>query len=70
MQLTHLAAPNDKNGNPQRCFVLSNENGIVVNCWDEGYLGRNAMPEHLRQQPCLLVQVAVKEYKRFLAVAN
>ena len=28
--LIHLAAPNDSNGNPRRCFVLFNENGIGI----------------------------------------
>jgi hypothetical protein len=70
MQLIHLAAPNDRNGNPQRCFVLFNENGIAINCFDEGYLGRNAMPEHLRKQPCPVIQVQAKEYKSWLKIAN
>ena len=66
MQLVHLAAPNDSNGNPQRCFVLFNENGICVAAYDEGYLGRNCLPDPLRKTIAPTIQVQRKEYKSWL----
>ena len=70
MNLILLAAPNDTNGNPRRCYVLFNENGIAVNAWDEGYSGCAALPEHLQKTPRPVIQVSATEYKRWLAIAN
>ena len=70
MTLILLAAPNDTNGNPRRCYVLFNENGIAVNSWDEGYLGWAALPAHLQKMPRPVIQVTPAEYKRWLAVAT
>ncbi len=70
MNLILLAAPNDTNGNPRRCYVLFNENGIAVNAWDEGYAGCAALPKHLQKMPRPVIQVTATEYKRWLAVAR
>ena len=66
MTLVLLAAPNDSNGNPRRCYVLFNENGVGVQAWDEGYNGFLALPEHLQKTPRPVIQVPAKEYKRWL----
>jgi len=70
MSLVLLAAPNDNNGNPRRCYVLFNENGVAVGAWEEGYAGCHALPEHLRQTPRPVIQVTATEYKRWLSVAR
>lgn len=38
-----LSARNDANGNPQRVFVVLDEQGEIVAAVDEGYDGRNAL---------------------------
>ena len=68
MSLVLLAAPNDRNGNPRRCYVLFNENGVAVQSWDEGYAGCNALPEHLRKTPRPVIQVPASEYKRWCSL--
>ena len=65
-----LAAPNDTNGNPRRCFVLFNENGVGVEAWDEGYSGCDALPKHLQKTPRPVIQVSATEYKRWLNIAR
>ena len=66
--LIHLAAPNDSNGNPRRCFVLFNENGIGIAAYPEGYEGRNCLPEHLRKTIAPTINVAAQEYKSWLKI--
>ena len=59
----HLCAPNDRNGNPVRCYVALGENGHFLGAWDEGYLGYNATPESIRMQTVhsFRVNVTAKE---------
>lgn len=38
----HLAADNDRNGNPRRCFVIFDEEGRTIETIDEGYEGDRA----------------------------
>lgn len=47
-QIVHYCAPNDINGNPQRCYVLTDNDGTNLAAWDEGYLGHHAVPNSLR----------------------
>ena len=42
--IQHHCAPNDRNGNPQRCYVLLDLDDVAVAAWDEGYLGNLAVP--------------------------
>ncbi len=35
----YLKAPNDRNGNPRRCFVLMDAEGSIIKVIDEGYSG-------------------------------
>lgn len=34
--IKHFCAANDVNGNPQRCYVLVDEDGRNLAAWDEG----------------------------------
>ena len=43
----HLAAPNDRNGNPRRAF-LAFAGSTLRGYWDEGYSGSHAAPPELR----------------------
>ena len=74
MQLIHLRAPNDTNGNPRRSWILLNEIGIAVDCFDEGYSGTNAVPPELNYQrmSAPAIRVSVKELNvwRKAAAAN
>ena len=70
MNLIHLQAQNDTYGNPRRCYVLFNENGIVVDTWDEGYNGRNCLPEHLRNMAAPVIKVQAAEYNRYARMAQ
>lgn len=49
-QILHYCASNDYNGNPQRCYVLVDNDGNNLAAWDEGYLGEHAVPEQWRKQ--------------------
>ena len=68
--LLRLAAPNDSNGNPRRCFVLFDENGIGVATYPEGYEGRECLPKHLRQTIAPTINVPVAEYKRWATLPS
>ena len=35
---------NDRNGNPRRVYVLLGDDGGIVNAFDEGYAGVDAIP--------------------------
>jgi hypothetical protein len=66
--IKHLCASNDLNGNPQRCYVLVDEDGEAMAAWDEGYMGSNAVPGVWRREAysALRSEITVKEYKRLL----
>ena len=66
--ILHMCANNDYYGNPQRLYVMSNDDGLFVKCWDEGYEGYNAVPEELRKEAYLAqrVNVSVTKYKQLL----
>lgn len=44
-QVLHFCASNDRNGNPQRCYVLVDADGNKLAAWDEGYEGHHAVPD-------------------------
>ena len=46
--VVHLCAPNDRNGNPNRCYVAF-AGSALRGAWDERYDGFNAVPPELRQ---------------------
>lgn len=39
----HLAADNDRNGNPRRCFVVFDRDANTIAAIDEGYEGTHAL---------------------------
>lgn len=63
MHLIHLCATNDTEGNPRRAWILLDEHGIAVDCFDEGYSGSAAVPAELKQQRLVAprIQVSVRE---------
>ena len=48
--ILHMCAKNDYYGNPQRLYVMSDEDGKFIAAWNEGYHGYNAVPEPLRNE--------------------
>lgn len=63
----HIKAPNDKNGNPRRCYVVYAVTAQTSDCvavFDEGYAG---IPRLLSNMPSLYpVNVSATDYKGFL----
>jgi hypothetical protein len=44
-QFIHYCAQNDRNGNPQRCYVLLDpDDNTPIAAWNEGYYGHDAVP--------------------------
>ena len=66
--IKHFCASNDLNGNPQRCFVLVDEDGEAMAAWDEGYMGSDAVPGIWRREAYSAARspITVREYKRLL----
>ena len=66
--ILHFCAPNDYYGNPQRLYVLSNEEGKFIACWDEGYHGHHAVPGVWRNNAYLSQRfdISVTKYKNLL----
>lgn len=64
--ILHLCANNDYYGNPQRLYVLSDEDGKFIACWDEDYHGHLAVPGEWRKAAYLSqrVDVSVTKYKK------
>jgi hypothetical protein len=58
-----MCANNDYYGNPQRLYVLSNEDGKFVQCWDEGYEGHHAVPEEYRKEAYSAQRFDISETK-------
>ena len=64
-----VSAPNDRNGNPRRCFVVIDQEGRLVEVIDEGYVGVSAVTKrwpNIKQS--IQVNVTVNEYKKFIKV--
>ncbi len=66
--ILHMCAENDYYGNPQRLYVLSNEDGKFIACWDEGYNGHHAVPGVWRDKAYLAQRfdISVTKYKNLL----
>ena len=64
----HFCAENDYYGNPQRLYVLSNEDGKFIACWDEGYNGHHAVPGIWRKEAyqAQRFDISVAKYKQLL----
>ena len=63
--ILHLCAKNDYNGNPQRAYVLIDEDGPVA-VWDEGYYGSDAVPGDFRKMAydAERQEISVRKYKK------
>jgi hypothetical protein len=59
-----LKATNDRNGNPQRCYVFIFDNGTVSHVIDEEYAGKPKACNGLVELPS--IDVAVSVYKAFV----
>jgi len=68
-KIVHVCADNDINGNPQRLYYdIRNHK-----CFDEGYMGHNAVPEYLRKDAyeaefSFKLKVSVELYEELLAL--
>lgn len=63
----HLRAPNDRNGNPKRCYLILAADGAIIDCLDEGYAGCPRWVRDLVQLPT--VNVSAGEYRAFMGCA-
>lgn len=71
----HICAPNDENGNPQRCYAVVStrpeSNGTVLAVVDEGYEGEHAL-QQAGWERCGVaherINVSVEEYRRWLTL--
>lgn len=68
VNILHLCAKNDVNGNPRRLFVLSNEEGKFIAAWDEGYKGSDAVPGIWRKDAYLSqrLDIPTAQYNKLL----
>jgi len=64
--ILHFCANNDTYGNPRRLYVMSDESGEFIACWDEGYNGHHAVPGEFRDKAYLSQRfdISVKEYNK------
>lgn len=64
--ILHMCAKNDHNGNPQRLYVLSSDEGEFIAAWDEGYMGFDAVPGIWRKDAYLSQRfdISITKYKQ------
>lgn len=62
----HLRAKNDRNGNPQRLYMVLGAKGRVLDVIDEGYSGSGAYSEKWGRLPEIPINLAQGEYRRTL----
>ena len=48
--IIHLCTTNDRNGNPRRAWAVFAPNGLIIDFFEEGYVGRLAVPPELRDR--------------------
>lgn len=67
--ITHACADNDTNGNPQRLYLLTDSEGVILASWDEGYLGHNAVPGPWRKAAygAMRTEISTDSYEWILA---
>jgi len=72
MTLLQFVAPNDVNGNPQRCWAEFDEMGRLKQAFDEGYSGRQALPKELRtlSNYCYSIRVSQAVYRSIIRHSN
>lgn len=66
----HLAAPNDRNGNPRRAFVAF-AGSTLRGAWSEGYSGCQAVPAEILPlaQQAPRINVSAGELRSWLRAA-
>ena len=69
MPIVHFCANNDLNGNPRRLYALTDEEGLILASWDEGYRGFQAVPGPWRDAAYNAERqfISVPRYLRILA---
>ena len=68
-QFIRYCAQNDRNGNPQRCFVLLDpDDNTPIAAWNEGYYGHDAVPGVWRRSAYQAERIdcSVRKYKELL----
>lgn len=71
--IQRLIAPNDRNGNPRRLFVIyAADTGEIQDVFDEGYQGLGVVPQKIRSLSVELpsIPVSASVYKEFLSHAS
>ena len=68
MLMIKMKASNDRNGNPRTVYVLYNEHGIMLNAWNEGYRGYDAVDkEYIKlAQNAPAINVTIAQYNEVL----
>jgi hypothetical protein len=64
-----LVAPNDRNGNPRRLYLVTDLETRHTTAYDEGYAGIDCVPEWVEMGPIYYlpsVRVSAKEHARLL----
>jgi len=68
----HVTAPNDRNGNPRRLYLVTSASAESTVAIDEGYGGRQLALAHIRAPARVIdlptVNVGAAEYRRLLRV--
>lgn len=65
----HLCAPNDRNGNPRRAYVVLFDDGVHA-FFDEGYQGRSALPRDYADNVTWELRVSPGELRRWRSAAQ
>ena len=63
-------APNDKNGNPRRIYVVYGADESIIVTVDEGYMGNSALPLQYQTLPKIDVDSIAETYRSFLKMAD
>ena len=62
----HLHAKKDRNGNPQRLFVVMDAKGDVMDVMDEGYAGKRRLTDKWGEIPLHEIKLEQGEYRKTL----
>lgn len=62
----HLRAKNDRNGNPQRLYMVLGANGKLIDVVSEGYMGSAAYSDKYGRLPEIPINLAQGEYRAIL----
>lgn len=68
-----LDAGRDENGNPQRVYVVFNDNGTIAHAVEEGYGGSGALREHANRngyEPSVYILTFATTQAEYSALTN